>query len=322
MALTAQATDYNTGYSWQDGVSNTRHNLSMANGANAAGFIMRPYRNEYGEVCVYCHTPHASNSQSAVARAPLWNRTYLDSSYQSYTSDTLNGTPSAPGSASLTCLSCHDGRVAIDSIINMPGSGRYDAASATSHQESFLDSWKNTSTHLAIGHTSPGPTGSFTGCMACHNNDNSPISNATDFTAFYLSTDLRDDHPVGVTYPVNADYKQSTLIGCGPSMKCFDRNGNSRADANEVRIYNSGQGFEVECASCHDPHGVLAPNGGQIMRMFLRVPNSPGGNNFVDIYPQEPDVWGTVYPPIVVTETRAGPYGGDPSGLCLTCHEK
>lgn len=315
-----RATDYNTNYTWQSGVSNTRHNMSMANGANAAGFVMKPYRNDYGEVCVYCHTPHGANTESAIAKAPLWNRTSLVTTYQTYSSQSLTGSVAAPGAASLTCLSCHNGTVAIDSIINMPGSGRYNAASQTSHQEAFLDSWGTTGRHLAIGHTSPGPTGAITGCMSCHNGEY--ISNGTDFTAFYIGTDLRDDHPVSVPYPGNADFNQSGLVNCGAVMKCFDANGNSRADANEVRLYNSGQGFVVECASCHDPHGVMAPSGVQLMRNFLRVPNSPGGNNFVASYPQEPDIWGTVYPPIVITETRAGPYGGTPSGLCMTCHVK
>lgn len=325
------ATDYETNFTWQGGISNTRHNLSMAGGANAAGFVMNSYRNDYGEVCVYCHTPHAANTQGAIAKAPLWNRTNLTTTYQTYSSLTLTGTAVAPGSASLTCLSCHDGTVAIDSIINMPGSGRYSAASQASHQEGFLDSWTGYSgrSHLAIGAISPGPTsGQITGCMTCHSagegdfSYNGNMSFATDFSVFKIGTDLRDDHPVGVAYPDNTEFNQTGLNGCGSGIKCFDGNGNSRADGNEVRLYDSGQGFKVECASCHDPHGVKAPNGSQIMRMFMRVPNAPTGNNFVAIYPQPPDIWGTVYPPIVVTETRAGPYGGNPSGLCMTCHVK
>lgn len=51
----------------------------------------------------------------------------------------------------------------------------------------------------------------------------------------------------------------------------FDTNGNNFADTNEIRLYDSGGGYEVECASCHDPHGV--PSGGQGSRFspsFLR----------------------------------------------------
>jgi len=206
-----RATDYNTNFTWRDGVSNTRHNLSMAGGTNPSGFIMNGRRNDYGEVCVYCHTPHGANTQAAVASAPLWNRTYSAATYTTYSSATLTGSVSGPGVASLVCLSCHDGTVAVDSIINMPGSGRYSAASATSHQESFLDAWGGSSTHLAIGNSSPAHA---QGCMSCHNAE-TPLSNGTDFTAFYIGTDLRNDHPVGVVYPNNPEYNQGGLVNCG-----------------------------------------------------------------------------------------------------------
>ena len=51
-------------------------------------------------------------------------------------------------------------------------------------------------------------------------------------------------------------------------------------------FYDSGNGFRVECASCHDPHGVPAKGGGPFFnKTFMRVSN-------------------------------------DGSDLCLTCHIK
>ena len=98
-------------------IANTRHNLTQSFLADRAG-IMNIARNDYGEVCVYCHTPHGA---STLSTAPLWNRTMNTGLYQVYDKiRTLNQPIGQPGVNSLTCLSCHDGTIAIDSVINMP----------------------------------------------------------------------------------------------------------------------------------------------------------------------------------------------------------
>ena len=46
-------------------IANTRHNMMQRpvdNSLNLSGVIMNPYRNDYEEVCVYCHTPHGANA--------------------------------------------------------------------------------------------------------------------------------------------------------------------------------------------------------------------------------------------------------------------
>ena len=70
------------------------------------------------------------------------------------------------------------------------------------------------------------------------------------------------------------------------TVRWFDANGNSFPDKQEIRLYDSGDGFEVECASCHDPHGV--PSGGQ----------------------------GTTFNPTFLRKANTG------SAVCLTCHTK
>ncbi len=71
------------------------------------------------EICVACHTPH--NSDTGVTDAPLWNHTVTTASYTLYTNPgTLNATTTQPTGVSKLCLSCHDGTVAIDSIVNSP----------------------------------------------------------------------------------------------------------------------------------------------------------------------------------------------------------
>ncbi|MBF0310472.1 MAG: cytochrome c3 family protein [Magnetococcales bacterium] len=238
---------------------------------------MSTVRNNYEEVCVYCHTPHGANTE---IKAPLWNRTFKSNTYQTYDAmgtPSLTAAVSQPGVASLTCLSCHDGTVAIDSIINMPGPGNYNANAKTSHQETFLDAWRDTTTgagkgslkHYAIGQSSPNES---YGCMVCHSGPGG-FEVATDFTAFNIGTDLRNDHPVGINMPstrfgqdFNAPSQQ------GDKLAFYDLDGDSRADANEVRYYKTSNDFRVECASCHDPHGVRQA-GGQLNPSFLRVNN-------------------------------------------------
>ena len=275
----AQSQDVPTLFSNQGTVGNTRHNLTQRQpgGGGPEGVFMDRTRNDYNEVCVYCHTPHGANVSTS---APLWNRTMTVTTYQTY--DLLNTASltqpvTQPGVSSLTCLSCHDGQVAVDSIINMPGSGRVNTAANrdTVQNTAFLDSWVNprgpdTTSHGRIG----------TECMGCHNPASAEALGSTDFTAFVIGTDLRNDHPVGVRFPPNAgpgtDFKAPTRTEA--RLAYFDNNGNSRADSNEIRLYNTGDGYEVECASCHDPHGVPSAGPGSVFNpTFLRVSNAGSG---------------------------------------------
>lgn len=90
--------------------------------ANAASIVNTPHDfsgKNWGttETCKFCHTPHFAQS---VSGAPLWNhQTVSGYSYTLYSSQTFKGqNQSQPGAASLLCLSCHDGNVAIDSYAN------------------------------------------------------------------------------------------------------------------------------------------------------------------------------------------------------------
>ena len=265
-------------FSNRSSIANTRHNLTqrpneVGPGGPINAALMDTQRNNYGEVCVYCHTPHGANMTIA---APLWNRTTKNNTYQTY--DLLNTASltqpvSQPGASSLTCLSCHDGTTAVDAIVNMPGSGRYNTARFTSDAPALLNEWPNASvTHVGL-------QGPDQGCLVCHNPNGAGAAfpTAYDFSAFAIGTDLRNDHPVGIRFP--------TAAGPGtdfndPSRKearlaWFDGNANARADGNEIRLYNSGEGYEVECASCHDPHGVpSAGPGSNFNPTFLRLPNA------------------------------------------------
>lgn len=85
---------------------NTRHNLSIY----GTGTVKAT---EETEICIFCHTPHNSKPVS-----PLWNRNDPGSTFTLYNSSTMVASPGQPTGASLMCLSCHDGTIALGSVIN------------------------------------------------------------------------------------------------------------------------------------------------------------------------------------------------------------
>ncbi len=259
LPLTAHAFRPDQGDGWGptaasnvESVRNTRHNLTVEYASWRA--FMNPYFNNYGEVCVYCHTPHGANGSAQ--GAPLWNRAASTAEYTLYSQGNLP--ISGPGPNSVTCLSCHDGTIAIDAIINMPGRGGYDPT----HQmdEAFLDSWAGDIQHQTMSQ-----------CTQCHYRGNG--WSIPDLGLYTVGPDLSNDHPIGVVFPTAGDFAVPSGMTPG-GMQFFDRDGDNRADPNEIRLYDSGEGHEVECASCHDPHGVMDPNGGStFIASFLRVRN-------------------------------------------------
>lgn len=264
-------------------IANTRHNMTQSFlGSNANWMSLS--RNNYGEVCVYCHTPHGANTGTS---APLWNRTIKATTYTTYNqlaTNTLTQPIAQPGAASLPCLSCHDGQTAIDSIINMPGSGRYSATQGGSQDNSFLDTWPGgPGSSFYGGHGTLSNTAAtmnnYGECQSCHstNGDQHDPSTTPKFDVFFIGTDLRDDHPVGVTYPTSnglgTDWKTPGGATGNLSNKFFDENGNGHMDKTDIRLYDSGSGASVECATCHDPHGVPGSNG-TFNPSFLRKSNA------------------------------------------------
>ena len=96
----------------QDDVVNSKHNMSTFTGAALT---------DYNEVCVYCHTPHGGPTAT---NAPLWNRGFGAGPYDMYNaawSSTIDmAVETSPQGVSLACLSCHDGTIGLDVIINRP----------------------------------------------------------------------------------------------------------------------------------------------------------------------------------------------------------
>jgi len=86
-------------------ISTTSHNLSVSGPGPM-------HSTDADEICVFCHTPHHADSA-----APLWNRKSGAQLYTTYSSSSLYSSTGQPSGATKLCLSCHDGTIALGSVL-------------------------------------------------------------------------------------------------------------------------------------------------------------------------------------------------------------
>ncbi len=87
------------------GIQNSAHDLTYSGNTY--------YTTQTTELCIFCHYPHKTGSQTY-----LWNHTASSATYSFYTSSTMNATtPTSVSGSSAYCLSCHDGTVALGNLI-------------------------------------------------------------------------------------------------------------------------------------------------------------------------------------------------------------
>lgn len=266
----------------------TKHNLGTSNTRAGENHMTTGT----AEICVFCHTPHASDTS---APAPLWNRALGANTegvktgfltYDALGTSTLDGKIAAGsgsvGSVSLACLSCHDGSMGMDNVINAPGSG-----------------WGNG----RIG----GASAAWTGPSV-----DSATGKMTTASIAMLGTDLKNDHPVGIqyaggcasgTYSASStcvdfndkDFKALTQV-TGKTLWFVDtdpdltiNNPTGRRTAQDMILYSrnitsGGSSLTsgalepfVECASCHDPHVGSRGDTANPQVAFMRVSQAGSG---------------------------------------------
>ncbi len=215
-------------------VHNLAYNDNLDNGL--AGLGRNYIASEPGadQVCVFCHTPH--NASPAV---PLWNKVYtpgVENSYRMYTSSaTLTATAKAAkitaNSESLLCLSCHDGKTAINVLHN----SSYRDNSIGTDAVINIDSQVGGIGAISLGDQFSGGFGSINrpnlGAVRSAN------GTIPDITASRDGTNLTDDHPIGFSY---TDAWGQDKVG----LKEFPDSG--------IRLF--GPTKRLECSSCHNPH--------------------------------------------------------------------
>ncbi len=207
------------------------HNLS-AGGTGAIRAITED------EVCIFCHAPH----NSAPTR-PLWNRSTPVDAYQIYTSRALESVPGQPTGSSKMCLSCHDGTIALGSVLS-----------------------RGTPIAMAGG-VGAMPAGH--GNIGTDLRDDHPISFAYD--AALASKDLKLRSPG--TLPPQVRLDANSEMQC---TTCHDAHNNAlgkflvmQNTSSELCLscHTMGSGNvpgHSDCSACHQPH--TAPSGPYLLR--------------------------------------------------------
>jgi predicted CXXCH cytochrome family protein len=207
------------------------HNLS----AGSTGTIRAGIEDQ---VCIFCHTPH-----HASAVRPLWNRLLPPDAYTVYGSRALDALPGQPTGESKMCLSCHDGTIALGSVISRAAPIPFAGGVTT----------------LPAGATNLGTDLS----------DDHPLSFRFDATLVGKDPHLKSPGalPPEVRLDANEELQCTT---------CHDAHNNALGDFLVLQSTNSELCLSChqidntsivghsDCAACHQPH--TAPSGPYLLR--------------------------------------------------------
>lgn len=214
------------------GITGSKHDL-----VGSAGTIkVTSAATVNSELCVFCHTPHGSNS--SFVGAPIWNKNDTDTTptYTLYGTTIAGTVAGAVSNSSKACLSCHDGVSAINSLVNAPGSGLAG----------------DNSTNL------PGMAGGADEAQFVM-----PATEVTSIGRYGTNGDaanvvnLTNDHPVSIEYTGTGavDSPASLADIDGIILNSATVVWTTGQTTENIRDLLRGAGSDqVECSSCHDPH--------------------------------------------------------------------
>lgn len=168
IALLAVAGVMVAGQAFAYTMANSKHDLSTGSTAT----IRASAGTGSDQICIFCHTPH--NGSPAAGR-PLWNHELTTTNLTWSPTTTVRNTtlPTDITGAALNgaraCLSCHDGTVALGSVLNAGGSSASFTMTGAGQTANKLDT-SNTAyfnpgamgEHHPLGVTKPGSVAGFT----------------------------------------------------------------------------------------------------------------------------------------------------------------
>lgn len=198
-----------------DKVSGGLHDFSYNGTATNSASINGTLGNQ---VCIYCHTPH-----NAGQKRLLWNKAGNgNTTFKLYTaSGTLssvvkNNSALTSDSPSLICLSCHDGKTAMN-VLHTGGQGSLASAVGLTGYPADARLAHGSTVELMPGYMFGDP-------------DTGPAVGYND--------DLTNDHPIGFSYTdAQAEKKAINLHATIDSR---------------LKLFGSTK--KVECSTCHNPH--------------------------------------------------------------------
>lgn len=182
-------------------VTETVHNLSTS----GMGTVIATSETE---VCIFCHTPHNSAPLN-----PLWNKSNPGQTYILYNSSTVQATTGQPDGSSILCLSCHDGTIALGSVLSLADPIDFSSGITT----------------MPVGHSN----------LSTDLSDDHPIS--FDCNSSLALTDGQLKDPAYITWPVSLE---NNKVQC---TSCHDPHKNTYTDF----LKTSSQYSEL-CLSCHN----------------------------------------------------------------------
>jgi hypothetical protein len=207
------------------GVSTTKHNLSISGPGT-----VKATSDE--RICVFCHTPHHAIVDVDGITVPLWNHTLSTASYQLFDSFTLLSPTSPaiqPDGGARLCLSCHDGTVAIGSVVNTGTTLSSIAMQGVG----------------GSGEMPAGPTNMGTDLSGHH-----PISIEVNSALINDKATQCNDNLVS--------FKICNPLAGSPVKL---------AQTNNAYVSGPPSGVGVQCSTCHDPHEDPVPGTSVFLRL-------------------------------------------------------
>lgn len=231
------------------GMLASKHNLSVT----GPGEIRATSETE---VCVFCHTPHNSNPAP-----PLWNRQLSGQTYSAYASNTLQATVGQPNGASRLCLSCHDGSLALGSVLNVRGQATTIAMQNVAASGALPS---NRSTYLGTDLTNDHPISfAFTSMVSSQDQELVSPASLTGVIRLYEGTTpgVRDSVQCTTCHDphliANPFFLKKSFTGRNDNLclACHNKPGwAGSSHESSTKLSGTTTVAELSCGACHRPH--------------------------------------------------------------------